>query len=162
MANALLDAHLRPARPEDVPALCALIASVYAEYGLTLNVEADEPHLVDPCAHFRRAGGDLWVYEESGAILASVAVLLREGEAELKTLYVHPSLRRRGVGAALTRHAMDFARAAGRPRVCLWSDTRFVDAHRLYTRLGFTQRGLRDLHDSNHSFEYGFELALGG
>ncbi|MDF2972749.1 MAG: hypothetical protein K0R61_3199 [Microvirga sp.] len=43
----------------------------------------------------------------------------------------------------------------------LWSDTRFVTAHRLYTRLGYVQdEGQRQLADISQSVEYRFEKAL--
>jgi putative acetyltransferase len=73
---------------------------------------------------------------------------------------VHPSRRRQGWGRRLTELAIDYARRAGRRRMILWSDTRFLDAHRLYRKMGFTQRGMRELHDSNNSVEYGFEKPI--
>jgi len=78
----------------------------------------------------------------------------------LKTLYVHPSLRRQGWGRKLTTLAIAYAQAAGKQKMILWSDTRFTDAHRLYRNLGFTEMGRRDLNDSNNSVEYGFEMPL--
>ncbi|RJP30410.1 MAG: GNAT family N-acetyltransferase [Phycisphaerales bacterium] len=151
----------RPITPADVPGLLALISTCYAEYGLTLRVEQDEPHLVDPGAYFSSHGGCLWVVDHDGGIGASVGVLVGGREAELKTLYVHPQLRHRGLGTALTWHVIDHARAARCRRLVLWSDTRFVAAHRLYARLGFTQLpGDRPLFDSNDSREYPFEVQL--
>jgi putative acetyltransferase len=45
-------------------------------------------------------------------------------------------------------------------KMILWSDTRFLAAHRLYRNLGFREIGTRELNDSNNSVEYGFELSL--
>ena len=42
----------------------------------------------------------------------------------------------------------------------LWTDTRFLDAHRLYRSLGFREYGERLLHDSNNTKEYGFTKPL--
>jgi hypothetical protein len=52
--------------------------------------------------------------------------------------------------------AIEHARAAGKRRMILWSDTRFTKAHALYEGMGFIREGERDLHDSNHSREYGY------
>ncbi len=151
----------RPITPADRSGLLDLISTCYAEYGLTLRVEEDEPHLVDPCAYFRSHGGRLWVVADADGVGASVGLLVEGREAELKTLYVHPRLRRQGVGAALTGFVVEKARAAGCVRLFLWSDTRFDAAHRLYERLGFTRLpGERPLHDSNDSREYPFQLLL--
>jgi len=87
-------------------------------------------------------------------------VLLHADAAELKTLYVHRSLRRQGWARRLVQMAIEHARLRGRQQMILWSDTRFLDAHRLYTNMGFLQTGKRELEDSNNSIEYGFELAL--
>jgi GNAT superfamily N-acetyltransferase len=154
--------ELRPVQRSDVPAILELIGEVYAEYGCVLRAELEERHLLEPDVYFRRTGGEFWVLHEAGALRATCGVLLHPDSAELKSLYVHRSIRRQGWGRRLTLMVIDYARQHGRPRVILWSDTRFLDAHRLYRKLGFVQEGARELHDSNQSVEYGFSLALGG
>jgi putative acetyltransferase len=150
----------RPTILEDVPGILRLISGVYAEYDCVLDAENEERHLLEPGPYFRRSGGEFWVVEDRGAILATVAVILHEDEGELKSLYVHPSLRRQGWGRRLTTLAIDHARLSGKTRMILWSDTRFTDAHRLYRSMGFREMGIRELHDSNNSVEYGFEMSL--
>lgn len=149
---------LRPATKEDVPSILGLIDGVYAEYGCKLDAEGEEQHLLDPGTYFRAAGGEFWVVEAEGTIRATVAVFLHPDASELKSLYVHSSLRREGWGQRLTLLAIEHARRQGRTKMFLWSDTRFVEAHRLYRRLGFQECGYRELHDSNNSKEFGFEL----
>jgi GNAT superfamily N-acetyltransferase len=150
----------RPTVPEDVPGILNLIAGIYAEYDCVLDAENDERHLLEPGTYFRAYGGEFWVVEENGVIRATVAVMLHADAGELKTLYVHPSLRRQGWGRRLTELAMDYARSRGKTKMILWSDTRFLDAHSLYRSMGYREIGIRELHDSNNSVEYGFELSL--
>ena len=77
------------------------------------------------------------------------------GEAlELKHLYVAARARRRGLGRHLTELVEAEARGRGRPRVELWTDTRFTDAHRLYERLGYVRVGSRTLGDRSSSSEH--------
>ena|SRR5436305_9304632 len=152
--------RLRPTIPEDVPGILKLIGEVYAEYGCVLDAGGEERHLLEPGPYFRAHGGEFWVVEENGMIRATAAVMLHEDSGELKTLYVHSSLRRQGWGRRLTDLAIDFARAAEKRKMILWSDTRFVDAHRLYRSMGFSEMGIRDLKDSNNTVEYGFEMSL--
>lgn len=151
---------LRPVTKEDVPSILLLIDEVYAEYGCKLDAENEEQHLLDPIAYFRAEGGEFWVVEEAGAIRATVAVQLHADASELKSLYVHQSLRRQGWGRKLTNLAIEHARLRSRERMFLWSDTRFREAHRLYRSLGFQDCGYRELNDSNNSKEYGFELRI--
>jgi putative acetyltransferase len=134
-----------------------LIAEVYAEYDCTLVLD-EEPHLKGPAEYFRASGGEFWVVEVEGEVRATAAVALRADGAELKTLYVHSSLRKQGWGRRLVGLALEHARKAGRRSFYLWSDTRFLDAHRLYRQLGFREGGLRDLNDSNRSVEQRFDL----
>ena len=150
--------HLRTATEEDTKGIQALIAEVYAEYDCVLDVERDEPHLLAPANYFRRSGGELWVVDEQGLVRASAGVLLHKDAGELKALYVHPTLRRQGWGRRLVELAIEHARRASKPRMILWSDTRFLDAHRLYLSMGFRQTGVRELQDCNNSVEFGFEL----
>ena len=156
-----MSTRLRPTVPEDVPAILSLIDGIFAEYDCKLDAENEDRHLLAPGPYFRASGGEFWVVEdEEGAILATVAVALHEDAGELKALYVHPKLRRHGWGRRLTELAVNHARRASRPRMFLWSDTRFQAAHKLYRRMGFKEFGERDLHDSNNSREFGFEMSL--
>ena len=155
-----MPAVIRPTVPEDVPLIIALIDGIFAEYTCKLDAQNEDVHLLSPGPYFRERGGNFWVVEDAGSILATVAVLLHADAGELKALYVHKSLRRHGWGRRLTEMVIDYARTASKSRMILWSDTRFTDAHRLYRKMGFREFGERDLHDSNHSIEFGFELPL--
>ena len=151
---------LRPTVAEDVPGILALIGQVFGEYGCVLDAEHEDTHLLNPGPYFRERGGDFWVLEEQGQILATVALALQGDAGEIRCLYVHRSLRRQGWGHRMSEMTMDLARQAGKRRMILWSDTRFVEAHALYQALGFSRCGVRELHDSNNTVEHGFERAL--
>ena len=125
-----------------------------------LDLAGEDAHLVEPGPYFRSRGGEFWVIAEAKVIKATCAVLLDDDSAELKSLYVHQDLRRQGIGARLTQLAIDYARSHGSAKIVLWSDVLFLDAHRLYRKMGFTQRGRRELHDLNQTIEYGFEMAI--
>ena len=150
----------RPSVPEDVPGILALISEVYGEYDCVLDAETEERHLLEPGPYFHAHDGEFWVVEDEGIVRATVAVMLHEDAGELKSLYVHSSLRRQGWGRRLTTLAIDYARAGGKRKMILWSDTRFLDAHKLYRSMGFRETGSRELFDSNNSVEYGFEMAI--
>lgn len=156
----------RPIRRGQEPSVKALIDRCYREFGLVLNLEdACEAHLRDPGAYFRSGGGEFWVLADgAGDVRATCALWLDRSAsppgAELKSMYVDPAWRRRGVGRALTRWVIDAARAAGARELALWSDTRFEPAHRMYESLGFVRCGRRDIDDSNASSEWGYSLKL--
>ncbi len=151
----------RPATAVDTAAIHELIARIYADYNFVLDVEQEDPQLREPAAWFGARGGEFWVVEHDGRIVASCAVYLHDGAAELKELYVDRSVRRRGLARALMARAMAFARAAGMRRMILWSDTLFTEAHRLYESLGFRRGPTRDVRCTNVFSEYFYERELG-
>ncbi len=156
---------LRPVRDGDGPEVQRLIGAAWSEYpGCVLDVDGEEPWMRAPATAYAgdrdpaRYRGRMWVVEdteEPDRLAASVAV--REtapGWAELKSLYVAASARRRGLGQALVWLVEREALRRQAEVVELWSDTRFTDAHRLYERLGYQPTGkTRDLHDLSNTTE---------
>lgn len=150
----------RTATLSDTVGIVKLVGEIYVEYGLILDTENDEPHLLHVAAHFRARGGKFWVVDDDNVIKATVGVFLDEAAAELKTLYVHSSLRRQGWGRRLVELVLDYSLQAGKERIQLWSDTKFITAHRLYRKMGFTECGTRQVHDLNMSEEYCFQRQI--
>ncbi len=60
--------------------------------------------------------GEMWVLQEDGRILGSIAMLAEEGMGRLRWLLLHPDLRGRGAGKALVEVSLDYARRRGFPR----------------------------------------------
>lgn len=158
--------RLRPVTDADTAALVDLVGGVYAEYpGCVLDlpgVDADLPRMP---AHIAALGGRFWVVEHDRDLVACVGWAPRTVDgrpgAELKRLYVHADHRRAGLGAWLVARVEAAARDHGAAVVELWSDTRFTDAHRLYTRLGYAPTGeRRELHDPSGTTEYRFVKPL--
>ena len=78
-------------------------------------------------------------------VLVGVAALKRidADEAELKSLHVRQSERRRGTGRAVVRHLLDLARREGYRRLSLETGTveEYGPARALYRRCGFEPCG---------------------
>ncbi|MGF9763740.1 GNAT family N-acetyltransferase [Microvirga sp. 0TCS3.31] len=157
-------AVIRPVVDSDRQDLFGLIAICYADYpGCFVDPHDDLPDLRTPSTSYAQTGGAFWVVEdERGRVCACVAVDFPETEtAELHRLYVRPDQRGQGLGSRLVHRAEAHARSRGASRMILWSDTRFVTAHRLYKRLGYVQgEAQRQLTDISKSAEYRFEKGL--
>lgn len=150
---------IEPARAADAPAVIALIARVFAEYGFSWDPATEVPDLYNLDRRYAGEAGAFWVARLDGQVVGSVGVeRLPDGRGELHRLYLDAALRGRGVGRALVEAVLDWCRRAGIGRLTLWSDTRFDRAHRLYEGMGFTQTGERDLPDDpNDTREFGYE-----
>jgi putative acetyltransferase len=162
--SAGLQASIRAARDDDRDALMALIEPIFGEYEGVLFVREEMPELEQIASVFARAGGAFWCAERRGAVVGSVGFTPAVSGAgvELKKLYVARSEREHGLGARLLAQVEDAARARGADFVELWSDVRFVAAHRFYERRGYRRDGrTRELGDASDSVEYHFRRELG-
>ena len=155
----------RPAVDDDSWEIVALVAACWSEYpGCVVDVHGECPDLLAPATTFTGAGGRLWVLTDRCATVVATGGWLPRpgGVAELERLYVARRWRRRGLAAHLAGLVEAAARADGRARVELWSDTRFAEAHALYERLGYRRSGHeRDLADLSRTREWHFVKTLG-
>ncbi len=148
---------IREGRDSDSEEVIALIDGVFAEYpGCVLDVDLECPDLRAPATSVGNLGGRFWVADADGVVATVSCAPVRGGQAmELKRLYVHADWRRRGLASTLCGLVEEEARCQGMPEIELWTDTRFLDAHRLYERLGYVrQPKTRDLHDLSNTTEY--------
>jgi predicted N-acetyltransferase YhbS len=138
---------------------------VFAEYpGCVLDVDGEMPELRAIATHFRRAGGRMWV-ADGGRVVGCVGFTpARSGGeegVELRKLYIERALRGSGLGDRLCGLVEAEARRRGAAFVELWSDTRFLRAHRFYERRGYVRgEATRELHDLSGSVELYFRRRL--
>jgi putative acetyltransferase len=146
----------------DAAGVIDLIGRVFAEYGWIWDPPTEVPDLLRWAPHYEPPHGAFFVVREAGRVVGSVGVDRKGSDtAELHRLYLEPHLRGRGLGDALVTTILDWCRDRRVARLVLWSDTRFVHAHRLYLRHGFRRTGERELAgDLNQSREYHFERAV--
>jgi GNAT superfamily N-acetyltransferase len=78
--------------------------------------------------------------EVVGTVTLCVFTTLTGQKAYLDHLVVAPAWRRRGIGRALVRCAIEQARRAGASRVDLTANAKKQGGHALYRSLGFRQR----------------------
>jgi putative acetyltransferase len=154
---------VRPARDDDAAGLIALVGAVFAEYpGCVLDVDGELPELRRIASAFAELGGRFWVAERDGAVVGSAGWVpaTAPGGVELRKLYVHRSERRSGLGSRLHDLVLAEAGERGAVFVDLWSDTRFVTAHRFYEKRGYARGpSTRELHDRSATVEYYFRLS---
>lgn len=105
--------------------------------------DAIEPILLSPAIDGRQRADEpgflLVAVGEDDAPIGFVHVLVIEGHAHLEQISVLPELQGRGIGAALTRAAMDTARAEGFDRLslCTYRDVPWNGP--FYRGLGFAE-----------------------
>lgn len=84
-------------------------------------------------------GAFLVVYLDEVAVGCGVVRRLDEATAELKRMYVDPSVRGRGIGRALVEVLEREARLLGATRIVLETGTRLAPALKLYEAMGYAR-----------------------
>ena len=135
--------EIRPV-PYDHPDAVKLDAEVQAEYHVRYGDGGDATPM-DP-ADFRPPNGTyLIAYDEAGVPVASGGWRVqdandegnRDGDAELKRMYVIEQMRGRGLARRILAALEEDARAAGRVRMVLETGTKQPEAIALYTSSGY-------------------------
>ncbi len=153
--------RIRDARDDDALDVIELIGSVFGEYpNCVLDVDGEMPELRRVATHHRERGGAFWLAESDGRVVGCAGFVASPGPEstiELKKLYVHRRARKVGLGAIFGDRVERIARESGASVIELWSDTRFVTAHRFYEKRGYVRGATtRDLHDKSDTIEYHF------
>jgi len=150
---------IRPVRNEDAAGLIDLIDRCFREYpGVVVEPDGIDSDLNAYATALEKIGGEGFVIEQRGGIVGMASGYLTPGGTyQLKRLYLDASLRGGGMGNKLLQLIEERAKACGAGSLELWSDSRFVRAHRFYQREGFTRSGRqRELGDLSNSLEYHF------
>ena len=96
---------------EAVPALILEIQNREAKLHLSL---AEQPDLLDIARAYRSGGGEFWVATDDGQLVGTIGLLVKEnGCGVLKKFFVRQSCRGQGVGSALYRELLAYARRSG-------------------------------------------------
>ncbi|MBO6519338.1 MAG: GNAT family N-acetyltransferase [Rhodospirillales bacterium] len=165
IAARVADVIVREATDDDADAVIQLIDDVLSEFqGCVLKVDEEHPQLREPGSAYRRLGGRFWVAECQGLICGTVALTPTDapGATRLRKLFISQAARGRGLGRTLCELVERTARdEMGADMMMLYTDSRFLDAHRLYEDLGYVrQPGLVHCADASNSIEYVYTKKL--
>lgn len=125
----------------DWVAVGRMIEAYRASLGFTLDFQGVAAEVADPARTYGPpVGAALLVVAEDGDVagVAGVRSLAPPGDAELKRMYLDPSVRGVGLGRVLARAAVDEAVRLGYRRLLLDSRASLRPACALYRSLGFT------------------------
>ena len=147
-------ALLRPPAPGDLGWVLHRQAALYhREYGWDWRFEGLAAEILAKfVADFEPSREAAWVAEHRGAMVGSV--FLVQGDApdigKLRLLYVEPSARGLGIGAALVDACIARAREVGYRRLVLWTNDILVSARKIYMSRGFVLEGEERHHSFGH------------
>jgi len=123
-----------PTHPDAIRLLDASQALMQETFAAEENFALDHAALAAPDIRFFTA-------REGSTLLGCGAMQIKDGYAEVKSFYVSPDARGKGVGAALIRQIEDQAREESLQVLKLETGDELAAACRLYERHGFTRCG---------------------
>ncbi len=131
----------RDARRGDEPAVRRIVFAVLGEYGLSPDPAGTDADLVDLLASYADRGGAFRIVEDEQGEIVGCGGLYRltEAEAEIRKMYLLPSVRGQGIGRALLEDLIAAARRRGYTRVLLETASVLKEAIALYRRFGFVE-----------------------
>lgn len=133
---------IRPATHDDLPALARLFDGYRQFYGATSDIVAATAFLSE---RLSKQDSALLVAESNGDAVAftqlypSFSSLSMGRIWILNDLFVSPSARRSGLGAALLETALEYARKTGALRLALSTQLTNTAAQRLYEAQGWVR-----------------------
>ncbi len=128
---------LESADPRD-PRAVALLSASHALMQELFPAESNHFLSIDAlCADHIQ----FYVVRDGEAYLGCGAVAVYDDYAEVKSMFVDPAARGRGVADMVLAGLLEAARAAGMDDIKLETGPKLDAAHRLYEKHGFTYRG---------------------
>jgi ribosomal protein S18 acetylase RimI-like enzyme len=137
--------QFRLATAADLPEIVRLLADDHLGGGRERHTDPLPPEYGIAFAGLQRIGAEvILALNDAGAIIGCLQLLILPGlgslgkqRAQIEAVRIESSLRGKGLGSDLIRHAVARAQEKGCKMVQLTSDNSRQGAHRLYERLGF-------------------------
>jgi len=127
---------MRLATAGDLAGIEALVNSAYAHYVARIGRKPG-PMLDDHAA--RIAAGRTHLLERDGAVLGLIVLIPQPDALLVENVAVSPRAQGLGLGRRLMDFAEKRARAAGLPRLRLYTHVAMVENQALYARLGYAE-----------------------
>lgn len=131
--------HIRTFRAGDLALIASRQSILYEPYGWARPMEILQGEVTTAfLREFKPGREQCWIAERAG-LMAGAVMLVDAGEniGQLRLLHVEPWARGLGIGSALVRECVNFAREAGYAKIKLWTHTILTSARRIYEAEGF-------------------------
>ena len=144
-------------------ALIRLLEEVYAEYNQVLELETLDSDLFKIKTKYKNPSVfRILVDKSNDKLIGSVAVKIKNNNAELKRVFLQKNYRGQGLGKYMSLWGFNYAKEKGFKYIDIWSDVLFINAHVLYKKLGAEDMNKkRFIGGINNISEYYFRKSFG-
>lgn len=127
---------IRPAVPADEAAVRQVVTAAYGHY--VARIGRPPGPMLDDYAR-RIAGGQTWVLDEAGRVVAVLVLEDKAGALLLDNIAVRPECQGSGYGRALMEFAEAEAKRRGWCEIRLYTHVLMTENQALYRRLGYAE-----------------------
>jgi putative acetyltransferase len=134
------DYLIRGWETRDRTAAAEVIHQVLTEYGLGWEPDGADRDVLEVEACYIETGGEFWVVESDGQVVATGAYFpIQRGEqaAEIRKMYLLPSVRRQGLGSFLLEQLEKAIAARGYRQIWIETASVLKEAVQLYEKNGY-------------------------
>lgn len=139
---------IRPWEPRDRDICAKIIQEVLTEYGLAWEPETSDRDVVEVEKYYWQAGGEFWVVEKQKTVVGTggyypifrgekQAFRLHSTQAEIRKMYLLPSVRGCGIGKFLLQQLEAAIAAKGFQRIWVETASVLTEAVKLYEKYGY-------------------------
>lgn len=141
---------IRPATPQDEPAIRACARAAYQPYVALIG---KEPAPMSADYTVQIAQGHVYVYQDvTGEIAGYIVFLFEDDFVLLENVAVFPEAKGRGVGKALIAFCEDKALANGANSIKLYTNEKMAQNLLIYPRLGYVETERRSENGFNRVY----------
>jgi N-acetylglutamate synthase-like GNAT family acetyltransferase len=144
-----MSAPPRRARPEDAPAIAALVNRAYDKYIARIG-RKPRPMTADYDKAVEKH--QMWIVEDGGAVVAALELIPEKGVLLIENVAVDPAHQGEGLGKTLLALAEAEARRQRFPALRLYTNAKMTENIALYARCGYRKTGRRTRRDFNVVF----------
>lgn len=140
--------RIKEIEPEYDPSICQIIKSVGAAYGaIGAGFGPSDPEVLCMSQHYGKGDGSIYyIVWVTGRLVGGGGISAFNGSheiCELRKLFLLTAYRRQGIGEALVRKCLDYARISGYTSCYLDTLSTMEEAISLYKKLGFQRLDTR-------------------
>ena len=140
---------IRPAVPEDAPAITALVERAYEHYIPRIGlrpVPMDADHAAAIADH------DVFVAHDDQEITGVLVLVTNPDHVLVENVAVDPNRQHQGIGRALLDHAEAFATDHAFAEIRLYTHVLMTENRAIYAAIGYTETGEQQIGERRRVF----------
>ncbi|MHC4870492.1 MAG: GNAT family N-acetyltransferase [Planctomycetota bacterium] len=129
---------IRKANNYDKDLIACTLGAVHAEFKLDFDINRSEADISDIDSYYNSADGEFWVVDSNETICGGIGFKSdKNGNIEVKRLFLSPGWRKLGISRMLNTKAIEFAAKSNTPRLWMIVSGKFSNSLERLNDIGY-------------------------